>query len=221
MKYTAEFKQSVLEQYRPRVHGSGFDALAELFNIAGGGRLVWEWYQRWDGSVESLVARHAGGKRPLLKADQQEQHVAKFVTRNNRRRQPVQVVDVVDNIQQETDTSVARRTANDYTPLYDITSKRVRPVQLGTKNGSPFALPSSSPAPHRPLYFWNQARSGLPAVQLHYWGPSHHCIKLWFRFLENVHPLVSLGGLKNFLGHAGKAFWCSRQITKSNCPTGP
>lgn len=148
MRYTAEFKQSVLEQYRPRVYGSGFEALATDFNIAGGGRLVWEWYQKWDGSVESLVARHAGGKRPLLEADQQEQHVAKFVTRNNRQRQPVQVVDVVDNIKRATDTIVAPRTANDYTLLYDITSKRVRPVKQGTKNASPFALPSSSPAPH-------------------------------------------------------------------------
>jgi hypothetical protein len=148
MKYTAEFKQFVLEQYRAHVYGSGFEALAGHFNIAGGGKLVWEWYQRWDGSVESLVARHAGGKRPLLEAAQQEQHVAKFVTDSNRQRQPVQVADVVDNIQHETSTVVAPRTANDYTLLYDITSKRVKPVKLGTKNVSPFALPSCCPAPH-------------------------------------------------------------------------
>lgn len=128
-----EFKQRVLEHYQPGKRGCGFRALAKRFDIDGGHNLVKYWHSIWDGTVESLQYHHAGGRPSLLSPQQQQLFAYNFVTRANRRHEPVQVDNVANNIKQATGVVVSRRRANKYTLSQGVTSKQLVAVEFGAK----------------------------------------------------------------------------------------
>ncbi|CAF1481406.1 unnamed protein product, partial [Didymodactylos carnosus] len=61
-KYTASFKNNVLQEYRRGIHGYGFESLAKRFKIKGGHTLIAQWYRQWDGTIGSLERKLEGGR---------------------------------------------------------------------------------------------------------------------------------------------------------------
>ena len=47
-------KQEILQEYQPGVRGKGFKALAKQYKIKSGHKTIRNWYQKWDGTKESL-----------------------------------------------------------------------------------------------------------------------------------------------------------------------
>ncbi|CAF5054268.1 unnamed protein product, partial [Rotaria sp. Silwood1] len=69
--YTSSSKQHVLEEYRSYKRGFGFKSLAKKWKIRGD-MLVRYWYQRWDGTQESLVDQQKSYKQRHLKSSEQK-----------------------------------------------------------------------------------------------------------------------------------------------------
>jgi transposase len=120
-----ELKQLILSQYQSNRRGSGFDALAQRFGIAGGGRTIKDWYDRWDGTVESLKRKPGQGRPRLLNPAEIAQHITAPIRKKNRRSQPVHDTDILQSLQERTGKRASLRTVRRYgKENAGITSKR-------------------------------------------------------------------------------------------------
>ena len=59
-------KQEILQEYQPGVRGKGFKALAKQYEIKSGHKTIRNWYQKWDGTKESLEKESGGDRRSIL-----------------------------------------------------------------------------------------------------------------------------------------------------------
>jgi transposase len=120
-----ELKQFILNQYRCKRHGSGFDALAQRYEIAGGGKTIQRWYQQWDGTVESLKKKPGAGRPRLLEEAEITQHISIPIKRKNRRSQPIHYTDILRPLQEQTQKKISLRTVQRYgKENAEINSKR-------------------------------------------------------------------------------------------------
>jgi transposase len=109
-----ELKHFILTQYQYKRHGSGFDALAQRYGIAGGGRTVKDWYDRWDGTIESLKRKPGAGRPRLLGEEEVTQHITTPIRKKNRQSQPVHYRDVLQPLRENTGKRVSLRTVQRY-----------------------------------------------------------------------------------------------------------
>ena len=73
-EYSPHLIHHILQQYKPRVRGCGFDALATRYKIKSGGRLVKYWYDKWDGTEFSLIKHSGGDRRSILTPEEKKKH---------------------------------------------------------------------------------------------------------------------------------------------------
>jgi transposase len=109
-----ELKHFILTQYQSKRHGSGFDALAQRYGIAGGGRTIKDWYDRWDGTPDSLKRKPGAGRPRLLSEEEVRQHITTPIRKKNRQSHPVHYRDVLQPLRQNTGKRVSLRTVQRY-----------------------------------------------------------------------------------------------------------
>ncbi len=109
MKYSAEFKQRVLQHYKEKTRGSGFLALAKRFDIKGGAGEVQRWYKRWTGSARSLERRPGSGRPQVLTKLEKKTHILKFVERCNKKGEVVDYPRVRQNVMNKTGKQISLR----------------------------------------------------------------------------------------------------------------
>jgi hypothetical protein len=112
--YSDEFKQEVLSHYHKRQHGSGFDALATRFQIAGGGRTINRWYNQWDGTIAPLQQHQRAGRPSILQPADIKQHIGTTVRFYNRNHQSIHYPDLLGPVRAATHTSLSLRTLQRY-----------------------------------------------------------------------------------------------------------
>lgn len=109
-----ELKHFILSQYRSNTRGSGFDALAQKYSVAGGGKTIQRWYEQWNGTADSLRRKPGAGRPHLLSEDEVHQHITTPIRKNNRRAKPVQYRDILAPLREETGKRVSLRTVQRY-----------------------------------------------------------------------------------------------------------
>ena len=67
---TANQKHNILTIYSSTDNTYSFESLAHQYNIKGGKNVIWRWYQKWDGTPQSL-GRKKGSGRPTVLTSQQ------------------------------------------------------------------------------------------------------------------------------------------------------
>jgi transposase len=109
-----EWKHFILTQYRSHCRGSGFDALAQRYGIAGGGRTVKDWYDRWDETPNSLKRKSGAGRPKLLSEEEVTQLITTPIRKKNRQSQPVHYTNILRPLQEQTGKKVSLRTVQRY-----------------------------------------------------------------------------------------------------------
>jgi hypothetical protein len=112
--YSADLKQHILEQYECGVYGYGFRAVAAANNIAGGGRTIQRWYERWDGTVQSLTTAPRTGRPKVLSRIEINRHIRTFIRYKNRTHHPIHYPTVRQRIIRLTGKSPSPRTVRRY-----------------------------------------------------------------------------------------------------------
>ena len=74
-KVSLDQKQRILEEYQPGVRGKGFKALAKRYSIESGPKAISKWYQKWDGTKESLEKESGGDRRSILSDKEKKTHI--------------------------------------------------------------------------------------------------------------------------------------------------
>ena len=89
LTYTPQHKHTILTHYRAGVRGAGFAALARRFAVQGGASAIQRWYQRWDGTPQSLQHKKGAGRPHVLSRREVQQHVRAPILRANREHRAV------------------------------------------------------------------------------------------------------------------------------------
>src|SRR6266850_2541526 len=109
-----ELKQFILSQYQRNRRGLGFHALAQRDGIAGGGRTVKDWYDRWDGTPESLRKKPGAGRPRLLNEEEVQQYITTPIRKKNRKSHPIRYRDLLQTLRESTGKSPSLRTVRRY-----------------------------------------------------------------------------------------------------------
>ena len=113
-RYPIPFKHHILTQYQPYCCASGFEALAKQFGINGGGSTIKHWFDRWDGTPESLESKPSTGRPTILSSREIHQYIGIPIKRKNRKPEAVHYTELVDTLQEETGKKVSLRTIQRY-----------------------------------------------------------------------------------------------------------
>jgi hypothetical protein len=113
-EYSANTKHSILLEYKAGVRGWGFHALANKHHVRGGSTTVKYWYDRWDGTPESLEKRTTSNKRRKLNEEEVKQHIRGYVEEQNQESEPVGYHQVQQHVQQETKQHIPITTIKRY-----------------------------------------------------------------------------------------------------------
>lgn len=110
---SAEAKHHILLHYRSNVKGFGFHALASLHGVAGGGSVVRDWHQRWDGTAASLQRKVGTGNKPILTPAQVNRTIVAPVRLANRAHRAIHYRAVAEGVRRSTRKSIALRTVQE------------------------------------------------------------------------------------------------------------
>lgn len=113
-KYSPNFKQNILTQYAPNQHQNGFHSLATRYKIPGGASTIKRWYDRWNGSIESLNRKASSGRKPILNTQQIKQYIGNIVKKKNQNHQHINYYTIQQQIKQKTNKSISLRTVQRY-----------------------------------------------------------------------------------------------------------
>ena len=83
-QFTPEQKHSILLEYTPYSRHHSFSSLAVRHSVPGGKQTVHNWYQRWDGTIESLQRKPVSGRPRILTPAEVTRHVRLPIQRANR-----------------------------------------------------------------------------------------------------------------------------------------
>jgi transposase len=114
VKYSSSFKHNILCQYQPKQYGKGFESLARLHNVKGGRQTIQNWYQRWDGTINSLEHKQGAGRPTLLSSAQQKQYVLTPIRKKNTQHQGVNYRMIHENIKSKINKNISLRTIKRY-----------------------------------------------------------------------------------------------------------
>ena len=110
VKYTPSFKDRVLREYRARDRNYSFRALALRFNIKGGMAVIQRWYQRWNGTPQSLERKKGSGGKCVLTSRDVQRYILKPIEKKNKKHQAVHYSELKESIEQAVGHPVSLRT---------------------------------------------------------------------------------------------------------------
>jgi transposase len=108
--YPTAFKQHILTLYQPHCRGNGFTSLAKRFGIKGGEPTIKYWYDRWDGTPESLEPKPRSGRPNIFNSEEIKQYIGTPIKRKNRRSEAVHYTELIDTLREKTGKRVSLRT---------------------------------------------------------------------------------------------------------------
>lgn len=111
---SAEAKHAILLEYQPRSATHSFSALAARHSISGGSQTLEKWFQRWNGTVESLTRRSGSGRPRALTTTQVQRYIRQPVLQANRAHRAIHYPDLMPRLRQQTRQSVSLRTVQRY-----------------------------------------------------------------------------------------------------------
>ena len=111
-KFTSVFKHNVLQEYRQGIYG--FRSLAKRFKIKDGHKLKMSWYARWNGTVESLEPKWAGGRPRTMTKDQVADYILNFVDEMNMLYKPVNYKMIKERIESSLNRQFPLKTIQRY-----------------------------------------------------------------------------------------------------------
>ena len=112
--YTPQHKHDILSHYRVGSRDASFRALARRFAVQGGDAVILRWYQRWDGTPQSLEHKRGAGRPRSLSKKEVQQHVRTPILRANRAHKAVHYPAVAEAVRQKTGREVSLRTVQRY-----------------------------------------------------------------------------------------------------------
>jgi hypothetical protein len=110
VRYSPQHKHDILSLYRPRTRGCGFHALATRFAVRGGGSLLRTWYQRWNGTVQSLQPHHSTGRPRALTPSHVSRDIRAPLLAANRSHRAVHYTTLLDSARARSGTRVSIQT---------------------------------------------------------------------------------------------------------------
>ena len=114
VKYTANFKHTVLLEYCPGIRGHSFRDLAHRFKVRGGHKAILGWHRQWKGTPSSLERKKGSGRRALLTPKQVERLITKPIRRCNQNHVAVEYHELREAVEHEIGHSVSVRTLQRY-----------------------------------------------------------------------------------------------------------
>ena len=109
-----QLKHFILTKYQSNCRAHGFDALAQQYGIAGGGRTIQRWYGQWDGTPASLERKPGSGRPRSLSSHEVQQYITTPIREKNRKFKPVHYRDVLQPLREKTGKRVSLRTVRRY-----------------------------------------------------------------------------------------------------------
>jgi transposase len=109
-----ELKHFILTKYQHNHRGHGFEALAQQYGIAGGGRTIKGWYDRWDGTSDSLKRKPGSGRPRSLSSGEVQQYITTPIKKKNHQSRPVHYTDILRPLCENTGKRVSLRTVQRY-----------------------------------------------------------------------------------------------------------
>jgi hypothetical protein len=138
--FSADRKHNILSEYVRYSRTHGFEALALRHSVPGGAQVIAQWYQRWNGTVDSLKENPGRGRSRLLTRAEVSRHVRPRIlaaNRNNRAISYTQMLPAVNRnnraisytqmlpaVRRATGKSISIRTLRDYGRQLRAKSKR-------------------------------------------------------------------------------------------------
>jgi transposase len=132
-----QLKHHILTSYQPNSRGYGFQALAQTYNIKGGGRTVQRWYDKWDGTPASLEDERGAGRPTLLSPAEITQYISTPIRLKNRKHDPVHYTQLRQTVEEKTGKKISIRTIRRYGK--EKLNARNKRTQKRTQQESPFA----------------------------------------------------------------------------------
>jgi transposase len=112
--YTPQHKHTILSHYRAGSRDTSFRALARRFAVQGGDAVILRWYQRWDGTPQSLEHKKGAVRPRVLSKREVQQHVRAPILRANRAHKAVHYPTLLPAVQQKTGKELSLRTLRRY-----------------------------------------------------------------------------------------------------------
>ena len=113
-KYVPQFKHEVLQKYTAGDRSHSFEALARRYKIRGGKSLIRKWYQRWNGTPQSLQRVEGSEKRARLTPEQVNKLIVKPFRRSNRVHVAIEYPELKASIEKKLGHTISLRTIQRY-----------------------------------------------------------------------------------------------------------
>ncbi len=127
VKYSSDLKHLILQQYSPNQHGFGFHSLASRYKIQGGAQTIKNWYDHWDGTVNSLERRVGSGRTTLMNSREMKKHITTPIRQKNKKHQAIHYTELHQNVKSKFTKQIALRTIQHYgKKRLGIKSKRTK-----------------------------------------------------------------------------------------------
>ena len=113
-QFTPEQKHSILLEYSPHSHDHSFSALATRHSVTGGSKVIKRWYNRWNGTSNSLQHKKGAGRPRILTATEVDRHIRIPIQKANRSYRPIHYPEVEAVVKEKTGKEVSDRTIRRY-----------------------------------------------------------------------------------------------------------
>jgi hypothetical protein len=137
-EYSPHLIQTILKDYKRGVKGHGFEALAKKYNVKGGRKLIRIWYEKWDGTEESLEKHSGGDRRSILSPDEKKKHVSDFITKSSKV-EAVVYSEVQENVKRKTGVDASITSVKRWGKSAKMSSKK-RKRTLKSEGSASFLL---------------------------------------------------------------------------------
>ncbi len=124
-KVSLDQKQRILEEYQPGVRGKGFKALAKRYSIKSGPKTISKWYQKWDGTKESLEKESGGDRRSILSDKEKKTHILGFIAKRAKK-DPANYREVKENVESKTGKQMAIKSVRRIGKELGVSSKKTK-----------------------------------------------------------------------------------------------
>jgi transposase len=111
---TPNEKHNILLIYSSINNKHSFESLAHQYTIKGGGRVIQNWYHRWNGTPQSLERMRGSGRPSLLTAQQVNDYIRTPIRNKNRSSKPVHYPQIRSSVERQTGKQISLRTVQNY-----------------------------------------------------------------------------------------------------------
>ena len=125
--FSPEVKHTILREYCAGDKGHGFAALARRHGVQGGWKVVKSWFERWDGTAQSLQDADRSGRPRILDRGKADAIIRQSVNRSNKNHQAINYVEVADLIRLKTGVDVSVQTVRRWGREIGVNHRRAIP----------------------------------------------------------------------------------------------